>query len=105
MSWGITFNTDIFLSHQNYTSLYLVQDKIKDLDEQMERMEKRLALLGATTPRDVVPEESKDDIIEWVVGEVHQILAEYNDTLIERFKLSQYLDYLDGDETKLIKGE
>lgn len=103
MSWGTIFNADIFLSRQSYDSIASIQDMIKELDEDIEWKEKRLALLAASTPKDVVDEGC--DALGWVASEVHQITEEYNDSLIERFKLSLYLDYLDGDENKLIKAE
>ena len=53
MSWGIDFNTDIYLSHQSYTSKLDVRDKINELEEEINEHKSTLKMYAASTPKDI----------------------------------------------------
>mgnify|MGYP001298660873 CR=1 FL=1 len=101
MSWGIEFQTDIYLSRQEYKTKYEVEDRIKELSNDITDCESKLKMYAIATPKDIVHAENAEDIFDYINQEVLTLLEWYEELIIDRFKLNLYLEYLDeGGEIK-----
>ena len=77
MGWGTTFNCEIFLSKLEITSEERLKDLIKDRELTLVEIRQKLAMLVSSNPRDIVPDEWKDAPINYLWGEVENLLTEY----------------------------
>ena len=97
MGWGIDFTANIYLNKQSYSNKHDVEDKIEDLNEDIQRSKEHLFLLvgGGTS---LVSEEFKDDKTIYLHSQVTEILNEMEDCIVQRKLLYLYLDYLENDD-------
>ena len=94
MTWGTDFSIDIFLSRQEYKSKFDVEDKIKELDEQINDCESQIKMYVSATPKDIVPSEYSEEQISWLNNQINEHLEMYREYITDRFKLELYLEYL-----------
>lgn len=102
MSWGIEFKADIYLSRQSYSSKGEVEDRMEELDKEINDYETELKMYAISQPRDVVPDD--EDQISWINNRINEILESYRECVNDRFKLYLYLEYL-NDAGEIIKAE
>lgn len=97
MGWGIDFTANIYLNKQSYSNKHEVEDKIEDLNEDIQRAKEYLFLLvgGGTS---LVSEEFKDDKTIYLHSQVTEILNGMEDCIVQRKLLYLYLDYLENDD-------
>ena len=98
MTWGTNFRTDVFLSHQNFSSKYEVNDKIGELDYKIENCVSQIKMYVASTPADIIPEENENTPIDWLNDVISDLFDSYREYLIERHNLYSYLEYLNHIE-------
>lgn len=77
MGWGTTFNCEIFLSKLEITSEEYLKDLIKDRELYLTEIKQKLAMLVSSNPKDITPEEWKDAPINYLYGEVDNLINEY----------------------------
>lgn len=95
MGWGIDFPADIFLSHQDYNeNIYQVEDAIQEHKESLSLLTNSILMHCSANLKDVVPEEWKDDSIEWLRGFVIDILNQIKTLNCDILKLELYKEYL-----------
>ena len=104
MTWGIEFKSDIYLSRQSYLSKGDVEDKIEELSDNITDCESKLKMYAIATPKDIVSTEDSENIAYYLSNEINELLEEYRELIINRFKLDRYLDYL-NDGGIIIKSE
>ena len=92
MGWGIDFKADVYLSRQSYRSKQEVADRMEELDKEINDHEVKLKMIGIANPNDIVPTE--EDKVFWVNREISDVLEEYRASVIDRYNLYLYLDYL-----------
>lgn len=75
MSWGVDFSLDIFLSTSGLSkgNIYQVEDAIQH-KESLSLLTNSVLMYCSANLKDVVPEEWKDDSIEWLRGFMIDIL-------------------------------
>jgi hypothetical protein len=96
MSWGIDFTADIFLAHQNYNeNLYQVKDAINENEESIIDCEKAILMYASSNPKDIVPDEFKEDPINWIRIEVQQQLSSIKEYYGNILQLEYYKEYLE----------
>jgi len=95
MSWGTNFSTDIFLSRQEYKSKFDVEDRIKELDEQINDCEVQIKMYVSATPKDIVPTEYSEEQISWLNHQINEQFEMYRESVIDRFRLVLYLEFLE----------
>ena len=100
MAWGTDFKADIFLSRQSYTTKYEVQDKIKFTDELITDCEKKLQMYASATPKDIISGENLENCIDWLNHEITDVLDCYRESILERYRLELYLDFMVENENK-----
>ena len=77
MGWGTTFNCEIFLSKLEITSEEHLKDLIKDRELYLTEIKQKLAMLVSSNTRDIIPDEWKDEPINYLYGEVDNLINEY----------------------------
>ena len=77
MGWGTTFNCEIFLSKLDITSEEQLKELIKDRELYLTEINQKLAMLVSSNPRDIIPNEWKDEPINYLYGEVDNLINEY----------------------------
>lgn len=77
MGWGTTFNCEIFLSKLDITSEEQLKELIKDRELYLTEIKQKLAMLVSSNPRDIIPDEWKDEPINYLYGEVDNLINEY----------------------------
>lgn len=96
MSWGIEFNTDIFLSKQNYgENIYQVNDKIEELKEDLSNSENKILMYSIGTLKDFVPIDWEEEPIEWLHRNMKLLFDEVcliNQQLTKMYLYKQYLE-------------
>lgn len=53
MGWGTTFTTDIYISRRHFDSLADLDDAIKEYEDSIAWIEKRLLMFAASPPGDI----------------------------------------------------
>jgi predicted DNA-binding protein YlxM (UPF0122 family) len=102
MGYGIDFTANIYLSRQSYSSKGEVEDRIREIDKDLNNCEALLHMYAVASPRDVSPPE--DEPIFYLKNRVNETLEEYQDLLSDRYGLEFYLEYL-NDGGEIIKSE
>lgn len=98
MGWGITFNTNIFISKKDYNkNIYQVKDDIEELDKSISENMSMLKMYSIANIDSIVPAEWKDDSVNWLNNRINEILEEIEISIIERYKLYLYQEYLEED--------
>ena len=97
MGWGTTFNTYIYLNRQIYENGIQVDDKLKDIQGEINFIEKKLIALiaGTHTPED---SEIPGDIATSIVIDLDETMEWYRDLIIQRYNLQLYLEHLQNTE-------
>jgi len=104
MSWGIDFKADIYLSRQSYSTKYEVEDKISEMNKIITDCESELKMFASATPKDIVPPDYSEEQINWLSNQIAEILEMNQEYLLERYRLTLYLEYL-NDGGEIIKSE
>ena len=104
MSWGIEFKADIYLSRQSYSSKDDVEDKIREIDKELNNCEAELKMYASANPKDIVPPDFVEEQVNWLNNRVNETLELYQDLLVYRHQLELYLAYL-NDGGEIIKAE
>lgn len=98
MGWGIDFTADIYLNKQSYSNKHEVEDKIKEINEDIQIAKEHLFLLvGGSTS--LVSDEFKNDKAIYLHSQVSDILNELENCIVQRKLLYLYLDYLENNKT------
>ena len=75
MSWGTSFKADIFISRQTFDSVHDVRASIKDYEDSIQHLEKRLMMLVAATPSGDITElqYEVEEILEGLRHDLHNL--------------------------------
>jgi predicted DNA-binding protein YlxM (UPF0122 family) len=104
MSWGIYFKPEIYLSRQSYSSKGEVEDRINEINKEINNCEAELKMFASANPKDIVPPDSIEEQIFWLNDQINGSLDVYKELLADRHNLELYLEYLD-DGGEIVKSE
>jgi hypothetical protein len=105
MGWGISFNTKVYLSRQDYQeNVELVQYKIDELNKSIESYKSKLKMYASATVRDIIPTEWIDEPIRWVEDQIDTIIECYDEDFALLKNLLAYKEHL-IDKNKNSKNE
>jgi len=99
MAWGIDFETNIFLSRQEYKNTFQVEDAIKECQEELDINKTQIQMLGAATPKDITPIDQEP--LYWINSEITNAFERIEEQCIKIYQLSLYLEYLQEQEAML----
>jgi hypothetical protein len=105
MGWGTDFTTDIFLSRENYRSIYDLEDKIKEDEKDLENIRSKILMFASSNPKDIIPEDWKEEPINFIHREVNNLLDELYELDMFLNRRYLYLQYLKDSGIEYIKSE
>lgn len=103
MGWGTDFTINVYLNRQVYKTINDVEDKIKEEEEYIQTIKERLKMFASSNISDIVPNDWKDQPIDWLNTQIDDLLDEYNETKINLIQLGLYLEYLKENNITEIK--
>lgn len=103
MGWGTEFNTDIFISKQNFSSNNEVEEKLIEYDKIINNFEAIIKMYVSSTPKDIIPIEFDEEPMNWLNIQINELFENYRETLIERYKLLLYQEYIVENNIDLLK--
>jgi chaperone required for assembly of F1-ATPase len=103
MSFGTEFKADIYISRKVFTSIAEVQDYRDELKEEIVRYKSRLLMYVASNPKDIIPDEWKEEPIRWLQDESLELLSVIEENLNLLFKIDHLLEYLKENNIETIK--
>lgn len=98
MSWGIDFSADIFLSHISISSEGELDDLIKEKEQDIVRYKEAILMYVSSSPREITPEDWKEESINFLQNQVNTIFVDYDETMNLLKDLYYYKEYL-GSKT------
>jgi hypothetical protein len=101
MSYGIDFKADIYLSRQSYESKEGLIDAIEHDGYDIESYESQLRMFISANPKDIIPDEWKDEPLSYLYTESGHLLDELKEAIMARHLKQLYLQYLEeGNELR-----
>jgi hypothetical protein len=88
------FNKTISIRREIFISEEDLIERIHFYEEQLNNCRAKLVALTASNPRDIIPEEWKDQSIDYLFNKVSDILSELEEYTVLLFKCEMFLDYL-----------
>lgn len=79
MSWGTTFACDIFLIRQRFENYGQLERAIEEKEDDIAQVEGLLKMYVSANPRDVAPDEWKDDPIGYLHMEIDSRLHDLSE--------------------------
>lgn len=94
MAWGVDFQTNIFLSHQDYQgNEYQVQDAINELKHDIEIGKQHVLMYCSCTPKDISTTD-EESILFSINNDVNDLLSSLKENTIKLYQLELYKEYL-----------
>lgn len=94
MGWGVDFTVDVFLSKETYGTQLELEDVIKEAEEYQQKMINRVMMLVSSNPKDIVPEEWRDQPIDFLHTEIDNLMGEILEQERLLVKRYMYLEYV-----------
>ena len=95
MGWGVDFQADIFLSHQDYQgNIYQVEGAIESCNEEIEVAKQEILMYCSATPKDLMIDED-DNPISTIRSEVSEKFNIIKENIIKLYQLELYKEYLE----------
>lgn len=95
MAWGVDFQTNIFLSHQDYQgNEYQVQDAINELKHDIEIGKQHVLMYCSCTPKDISTTD-EENILFSINNDVNDLLLSLKEDTIKLYQLELYKEYLE----------
>ncbi len=94
MGWGTTFKPEIYLSRITFDSNWEIEEYIKEKDEDITNSKKKLFMFVAATPKDICPDDWKDEILTFLLHEINTEVEHLEELIIEKTKAELLLNYV-----------
>ena len=103
MSWGTTFNKELYINRKIFNSIYEVEDFIEDRRLYLGTLKQELTILAAGNPKDLVGEEWKEEVATGLSHKLNDLFNEIEETYRELVDLEYYKEYLEENNIIHIK--
>lgn len=94
MGWGIEFKADISLNRASYQNAYEINDKIEELNREIEVCKAKIKMFSSSTLKDVIDPDWKEQPIDWLNLQIEELLKSIEENTISMYNLRLYLEYL-----------
>ena len=94
MGWGTTFSPEIYLSKATFDSKWEIEDYIKDKETSINFIRNKLLIFAASSPKDICPDEWKEDIVSYLTNELRDLLDLLEELTIEKTKTNLLLNHV-----------
>lgn len=95
MGWGTTINAEIYISRVQFENKLMLEDKISELEKDIEADKSKILMFCSANPKDVVPEEWKDEPIVFIYNNVQDIFDNIHTNEILLYELYLLKDNFD----------
>ena len=92
MSWGIEFNTDIYINKLHFSTLQQLDDLINDLETNNNIYKGEILMFAAATPRDITPEG--EEPIFFIKNRIDVLLEEIENNCKLLVDLYHYKEFI-----------
>ena len=103
MGWGTSFKQEIYLNRVIFDDISDVQDAIKDKELSIADAEKRMLMFASSNIKDVVPDEWKDEPINYIHNQVSALIEEMMSDHLDLLNLRSFFSYVENGGS--IKGD
>lgn len=100
MGWGIDFKADIFLNSISFSNDLEVDELIKETEYDINNLESRINMYAASNPKDVVPDDWKEEVVMFLHTNVTELLVELQEKAVLHYNLTLYKQYLEDKKEK-----
>ena len=97
MAWGTEFKADIYLNRMSFNSILEINSKLKENDLWIKSNKDKIKMLCSSNVRDVVPEEWKDEPVEWLNIQCNDYINQIIEYEKENQLLELYKEYLENE--------
>jgi hypothetical protein len=94
MGWGIDFKANIFLSKMSFSNESELLELIKEKEDDIITYQKQILMYVSSNPKDIVPDDWKDEPIQFLQSEIERLFEVYDTTLNLLKDLYYYKEYL-----------
>jgi hypothetical protein len=95
MGWGTTFKPEIYLSREQFSTDGALEDEISELEKSIERTKQTIAMYVAASPKDIIPEEWKEQGVDFLKHRIDENMEMLEEDLIKLYKLRLLNEYCD----------
>jgi hypothetical protein len=103
MGFGTSFKTEVYLNRQLFSHLSEVEERVEDRRLQIEDIKRRLLMFASSNVRDIVPDDWKEEPINWINNHVGDLLSDLIIDVREFIQLEAFVEYV--KEGGSIKGD
>lgn len=89
MGWGTEFKCNVYFHKQYFRDEFELKDKIQELEDQVNLYKEQLLMFCASSPKDLITEDWKDEPIRFIHLNVKELLEELSET--ERALMKLYI--------------
>ena len=97
MGWGTEFKAYIYLNRQAYNSPEEVDEKLINIQDDIDYIEKKLIALIAMT-HTPTENETAGDVTTSIISDFDEMMGWYRELIIQKYNLRMYRDYLSNIE-------
>lgn len=95
MGWGTEFTPDIYLSRYVFKSTWELDEKIKELSDGIQMYKDRLKQYISANPKDIIPNDWKEEPIEWLDMKASEIFDGMDELQNDLFRLEMFKRHLE----------
>jgi predicted RNase H-like nuclease (RuvC/YqgF family) len=103
MGYGIQFKPDIFIPRLTLSTVSELKDKIEETEEYIEDIQRRLLMWASSNPRDVIPEDWKNEPINFIRNEVSELIDFLLEESTNLHNLKTLLEYVKTEKITDLK--
>lgn len=97
MAWGIQFQTYIFIPRDSISRVEEAREKIKQLENEIQESEMRLAIMTASPPVAFIPENYRENSVYFLQNQVLAQTRILQQKCVELFQFTLLLEYLESN--------
>lgn len=93
MAWGTEFHTDIFISRQSFQTVYELDERINEIEQDIQNRNSRIKMFAAATPNNIIPPDGPDPL-HYIEVNMDEELAMLEEDIRELYQLSLFKEHL-----------
>lgn len=110
MGWGTYCNAELYFSRETFNSKYEVEEELKDVRNNMKRIEQQIAMLCAGNAKDLLNckdcENYPMDAVDVLTTKLNELKEWYQESVVDEYRLELLLenwdtrhgDYIENDK-------
>lgn len=95
MGYGIDFKADIYLNRISIENKYQLEDMVQEKEKELITYKEQIMMFVSSNPKDIIPDDWKDEPIRFLQNEVDQIFEGYDENMNLLKDLYYYKEYLE----------